>query len=348
MRALVKSGPGPGHLELRDDWPVPSARAGWVVIDVAFCGICGTDLHIWHDEFKSWPPVVLGHEYVGRIVEVGPEVEGWAVGDRVVCEQHNLACGHCYSCRRGAVHLCPEKRSPGIGVDGAFADRVALPAWQLHRVPDQVPDDVAVVTEPLAVCVTGIDRSKFRPGEVCLVVGAGPIGILSALVLRALGAGVLLAGRAATSDGRLELARSVGIETVTTEREEVWARLAGLSGGRGADLVMEASGSEGGLALAVFSSRRQGRVVCLGISGRESLAFPADDALRRSLDIRFSMSSEYSAWDRALTLLATGAVDPRPLVRKYPLEEWRTAFDDLAARAVVKAVLTPNAQKSHA
>jgi threonine dehydrogenase-like Zn-dependent dehydrogenase len=111
--------------------------------------------------------------------------------------------------------------------------------------------------------------------------------------------------------------------------------------------VIEASGSEGGLALAVFSTRRQGRVVCLGISGRQSLAFPADDALRRSLDVRFSMSSEYSAWDRALTLLASGAVDPRPLVRKYPLEEWRTAFDDLAARTVVKAALTPNTQKSH-
>jgi L-iditol 2-dehydrogenase len=148
MRALVKSEPGPGHVELRQDWPVPSARAGWVVVEVVACGICGTDLHIWHDEFKTWPPVVMGHEYVGRIVEVGPDVKGWKVDDRVVCEQHAMACGHCYSCRRGAVHLCPEKRSQGIGIDGAFADKVALRAWLLHRVPDAVPDEVAVITEP--------------------------------------------------------------------------------------------------------------------------------------------------------------------------------------------------------
>jgi L-iditol 2-dehydrogenase len=114
-----------------------------------------------------------------------------------------------------------------------------------------------------------------------------------------------------------------------------------VSGRRGADLVMEATGSEDGLALAVGSARRQARVVCLGIGGRDRIAFPADEALRRSLDIRFSSSSEYSAWDRALDLLARGEIDPRPLVRFYPLEDWRAAFDDLAARAVVKAVLTP-------
>jgi L-iditol 2-dehydrogenase len=343
MRALVKSEPGPGHLELRDDWPAPSSRPGWVVIEVAACGICGTDLHIWHDEFKSWPPVVLGHEYVGRIVEVGPDVVGWAIGDRVVCEQHALACGHCYSCRRGAVHLCPEKRSQGIGIDGAFADRVALPAWLLHRVPGEVPYEVAVITEPLAICVTGIDRAELRPGEIALVIGVGPIGLLSSLVLRASGGKVLLAGRTSTSAARMELARSLGIDTVSTEREELRARLGAVSDGRGADLVVEASGSETGLALAIGSTRRQGRIVCLGIGGRDSVAFPADEAMRRSLDIRFSMSSEYSAWDRALTLLATGALDPRPLVRLYPLEQWQAAFDDLAAEAVVKAALTPTA-----
>jgi L-iditol 2-dehydrogenase len=346
MRALVKSEPGPGHVELRQDWPVPSARAGWVVVEVVACGICGTDLHIWHDEFKTWPPVVMGHEYVGRIVEVGPDVKGWKVDDRVVCEQHAMACGHCYSCRRGAVHLCPEKRSQGIGIDGAFADRVALPAWLLHRVPDGVPDEVAVVTEPLAICVTGADRAQLRPGEVALVVGAGPIGLLSALVLRAAGAVVLMAGRLSTSEARMEIARSLGIPTVSTEPEEVQARLGALSEGRGADLVVEASGSEGGLDLAVRSLRRQGRIVCLGIGGRETVAFPADEAMRRSLDIRFSFSSEYSAWDRALALLATGAVDPRRVVRIYPLEEWRAAFDDLAVRAVVKAALSPADHKT--
>jgi len=313
-----------------------------VVAEVAACGICGTDLHIWHDEFKSWPPVVLGHEYVGRIVEVGEGAEGWAAGDRVVCEQHAGACGRCYSCRRGAIHICPEKRPPGIGIDGGFAERVALPARLLHRVPDGVPYEAAVMTEPLAVCVTGVARADVQAGETALVLGVGPIGLLSALALRACGARVLLAGRLPTSAARLELASSLGIATVSTEPEAVAARLGAMSDGRGADLVIEATGSEDGMALAVRSARRMGRVVCLGIGGRSTISFPADEAGRRALDIRFSMSSEYAAWDRALALMATGAVDPRPLVRFYPLEDWRSAFDDLVARTVVKAALAPN------
>lgn len=339
MRALVKADCGPGHLSLREDWPEPASRPGWVVVDVAACGICGTDLHIWHDAHKYWPPVVLGHEYTGRIARVGPGAGDWRPGDRVVCEQHSLACGTCDSCRRGAIHLCQAKRSPGWGIDGAFADQVALPASLLHRVPDSVPDEAAVVTEPLAICVTGVDRAGIQPGEVALVIGPGAVGLLTAMILRAAGLRVLLAGRT-SSAARLELAGRLGIETVPADDAAV-RRAAGLSGRGGADAVFEASGSEAGLALAVAACRTQGRIVCLGLSGTERVAFPADEAMRRALDIRFSMSSEYSAWDRALALLETGAVDPRPLVRGYPLAEWERAFTDLADRSVVKAVLLP-------
>jgi L-iditol 2-dehydrogenase len=340
MRALVKAAAGPGHVELRTDWPRPAARPGWVVIDVAYCGICGTDLHIVRDEHKNWPPVVLGHEYVGRVSEVGPDVDGWVVGDRVVCEQHALACGRCYSCRRGAIHLCPHKRSPGWGVDGAFAEKVALPAWLLHRVPDAVADECAVVTEPLAICVTGVDRAEVRPGEVAVVIGPGSVGLLTALVLRAAGLRVLLAGRP-SSQARLTVARSLGLETVTGDAAAVLAQVEAITDGRGADAAFEATGSEAGLALAVRCVRRQGRLVCLGLTGQEHVAFPADEAMRRALDLRFSMSSEYSSWDRALSLLASGAIDPRPLVRAYPLEDWRVAFSDVKSRTVVKAVLQP-------
>jgi len=340
VRALVKTERGPGHVELLHDWPAPTPAAGWVVVDVAECGICGTDLHILHDEHKNWPPVVLGHEYVGRVAALGAEVEEWAVGDRVVCEQHTLACGRCYSCRRGAVHLCPAKRSPGWGINGAFAEQVALPAVLLHRVDERVADEAAVVTEPLAICLTGVDRGEVRAGEVALVIGPGPVGVLSSLVLRASGARVVLAGRP-SSAARLELARSLGVTTVLAEPAAVRAELGEMSAGRGADVVFEASGSEDGLALAVDAARRQGRIVCLGLAESDDISFPAGEAMRRALDVRFSMSSEYSAWDRALALLAMGAVDPRPLVKVYPLEKWRQAFDDLAAREVVKAVLRP-------
>jgi len=340
MRALVKSERGSGHLKLHDDWPAPVAASGWIVADVAACGICGTDLHIWHDEHDYWPPVVLGHEYVARVAELGSGVEGWSVGDRVVCEQHSLACGHCDSCRRGAIHLCPDKRPPGLGIDGGFAEKLALPASLLHAVPDNVPDGAAVVTEPLAICVTAVDRGQVLPGEIALVIGPGAVGLLTAMVLLGCGLRVFLAGRS-TSETRLALARSLRIETVAADPASVAERL----GSRGADVVFEASGSEEGLALAVGASRRQGRIVVLGIVGRDRVGFRVGEAMRRALDLRFSMSSERSSWDRALALLAQGTVDPRPLVRTYPLEEWRRAFDDLATRSVVKAVLTPLAKR---
>ncbi|RSM54911.1 alcohol dehydrogenase [Actinoplanes sp. ATCC 53533] len=340
MRALVKTAKGRGHVTLATDWPAPSPEPGWVVIDVIACGICGTDLHIVDDEHKNWPPVVLGHEYVGRIVELGPDVSGWAVGDRVVCEQHTLACGRCDACRRGAIHLCAHKRSPGWGINGAFADQVALPANLLHRVPDGVADLAAVLTEPSAICLTGLDRLGLRAGERVAVIGPGPIGIVSALLARRAGAAeVLVLGRSSSAD-RLDLARELGFPTVTTDREDVLAVVAAVTGGVGVDAVVESSGAAEALTTAIRISRSLGRVVCLGIGGHGPGLVALDEAVSRSLTVHFSLSSEYSTWDRALRLMAAG-YDPEPLTRSYPLEDWADAFADVAARRVVKAVIMP-------
>ena len=167
-----------------------------MVLDVGYAGICGTDLHIVEDEFPSWPPVTLGHEFMGTVRELGEGVEGWSVGDRVVCEPHSLACTRCHLCRRGLAHLCPHKRSPGWGIDGGFAERVAVPAHLLHAVPDGVDDVAAGLVEPLAIVVTAFERTPVPPGGTVMVTGPGPIGILAALTATASGAGrVVLVGR---------------------------------------------------------------------------------------------------------------------------------------------------------
>jgi L-iditol 2-dehydrogenase len=340
MRAIVKAERGPGHVALHDDWPEPTLRPDWVVGRVLAVGICGTDIHILNDRFRTFPPVVMGHEYVVEIIALGEGVDEWAVGDRVVCEQHVSACGHCDVCRRGMIHLCREKRPPGGGIDGAFADRVALPAKLLHRVPRTVSDEQAAVTEPMAICLTALDRGQVRPGELALVVGPGAVGLITSLALRAAGLDVVLVGRQ-SSAARLDLAQSLGIEVCLDDPVEVSARLEARSPRQGADVAFEASGSEQGLDLAIGATRRAGRVVCLGIADTERMAVRINEAFYRSLDLRFSNSSEYSTWDRALALLASGALDPTPLITRYPLEGWQQAFDDLAARRVVKAMLKP-------
>ncbi len=337
MKALVKSAKGPGHVQLKSDHPKPQVKPNWVLIEVAACGICGTDIHILEDNHKNWPPVVLGHEYTGRIVEVGIDCGEWAVGDRVVCEQHTLACMTCDACRRGAIHLCPIKRSPGWGIDGAFAEFVLLPANLLHKVPDGVTYKMATVTEPTAICVTGLDRVSLQIGERVLVVGPGPIGLISAMLAQAAGASeVLLAGRP-SSHARLKLAEALGIKTYLLED----FMTASTDLADRFDLTIDSTGAGDALSLCATSARRLGRILELGLANTPAVNFAINAATTKSLTIYTSLSSEYSSWDRALAFMASGKFNPAVLTSIYSLDDWESAFKDVENRKVIKAVITP-------
>jgi L-iditol 2-dehydrogenase len=337
MKALVKTAKGPGHVELKSDWPKPVARPSWVVVEVVASGICGTDVHILEDTHKNWPPVVLGHEYTGRIVEVGSDCGEWKVGDRIVCEQHTLACMNCDACRRGAIHLCPSKRSPGWGIDGAFAEFVLLPAHLLHKVPDGVSFRTATVTEPTAICITGIDRAGIAVGEKVVVVGPGPIGLISAMLVKAAGASdVVLVGRASSAK-RLEIAQSLGIRTYTLSDNE--SAIAAL--GETFDLAIDSTGAGESLTLCARVTRRLGRILELGLANQSEVPFNINAATTKSITIFTSLSSEYSSWDRALAFMAAKKYDPAVLTSIYSLDQWEQAFDDVESRKVVKGVITP-------
>jgi L-iditol 2-dehydrogenase len=339
MKALVKTRRGPGGLELLEV-PEPQARPGWVVIAVTAAGICGTDVHILHDQHPYWPPVTLGHEFTGRIHAIGDGVEGWAEGDRVVCEPHAGACRNCHLCRRGYIQLCPEKRSPGWGIDGGLADYVAVPAHLLHRVPDGVDDRAAAVCEPTAIAVTATERVGIEPGDRVAVIGPGPIGILSAMVVRGLQASPVIIGRA-SSAGRLAFAESLGFETWRVDEVDLTEAALGASDGRGLDVVIDTSGAASAIAAGVRMLRRRGRLCALGVSGQPDIPFPYDEALFRAIDLVCSFSSSYTSWDRALALIEAGTVDPAPLTTRFALTSWEQAFDAVERREVVKAQLTP-------
>jgi L-iditol 2-dehydrogenase len=312
-----------------------------VSLDVTFAGICGTDIHILHDQHAYWPPVTLGHEFVGRIGTVGANVEGWQPGERVVCEPHQGSCGTCHLCRDGNHHLCASKRSPGWGIDGAMANRVAVPASLLHRVPDNVSDRAAAVCEPAAICLTAIARVGVRPGDAVLVTGPGPIGLITALACKAVGARhVTVVGRP-TSRRRLELAQSLGLETWDASEVQVEEAALAVTAGRGFDVAFDAAGSSEGLSSTIHALRKRGRLCALGVSGQDALTVPWDAALVRALDIVFSYSSAYSSWDAALSLMSTGALDPAPLTEVFSLEEWESAFAGVERREVVKALIDP-------
>lgn len=340
MKAVVKTQKAPGHIELLDV-PEPAVRPGWVVLDVIGAGICGTDVHILHDEHPYWPPVTLGHEFAGRIAEVGPDVEGWGVGDRVVCEPHQGSCGVCHLCRRGFHQLCAQKRSPGWGIDGALAARVAVPAHLLHRVPDEVSDRAAVVCEPTAICVSAYERAGVAAGDTVAVFGPGPIGLICAMVARALGAGRAVVIGRSSSARRLEVAAGAGIEVWNSDERDVVQAALEATGGRGVDLVMETSGGGGAIDAGIRMLRRRGRFCALGVSGRKTLEVPWDQAMFRALDVTFSYSSSYTSWDGALALMRSDALALEALTTSFALADWQKAFDAVEARTVVKAVLEP-------
>lgn len=338
MKALMKTQRGPGFVELRDVEP-PKPGPGEVLIEVKACGVCGTDIHVLHDEFPYWPPVILGHEFSGQVVEAGAGVTAYKVGDRVVGEPHTQACGRCYLCRTGNIQICAAKRSPGWGIDGAFTRYLKMPELLLHRIPENVSYETAAVVEPAANTVHDvIERAKVEAGDFAVVVGPGPIGLLAAMTARAGGARrVAVIGAPQDEAVRLKKARELGFETFVES-----GAVLEMTGGIGADLVIECSGSAGGIASAIDLVRKKGRVCAIGLTGKPSIPFPWDRAAFKVCDLIFNLSTSYTSWDRTINLVAAGALAiDRVISHKLPLSEWRHGFDEIEAQRALKVLLIP-------
>ena len=173
MLALIKRAKGEGQMGL-DERPIPVCGEDEVLIRVAYSGICGTDIHILHDQFAYYPPVILGHEFSGEIVQIGQRVTGFSVGDRVVGEPHNRACGKCHLCRNGHIQNCADKRSIGWGIDGAFTDYLVMPEKLLHKIPDTLSLPEAAMAEPCAIVAHQLlERARVTPGDTVVVMGMG-------------------------------------------------------------------------------------------------------------------------------------------------------------------------------
>jgi L-iditol 2-dehydrogenase len=345
MRALMKTQKGVGFLELCEV-PEPTLGPAEVLIEVKACGICGTDVHVLNDQFPYWPPVILGHEFSGQIIKVGSEVGLFKVGDRVVGEPHTKACGHCYLCRTGNIQICPMKRSPGWGINGAFAKYLAMPQHLLHRIPDTMSYETAAVVEPAANTVHDIvERAGVQAGDFVVVLGPGPIGLLAALTARAAGARhIVVVGTQSSEDLRLAKARALGFETViNVDKANPVDTVFDLTGGMGADLVVECTGAPAAIASTVDLIRKKGRICVIGLTGKESIPFPWDKAAFKVCDVIFNLSTSYTSWDRTIHLIASGRL-PAGLVISHtlPLGEWERAFELIERRQALKILLIPD------
>jgi len=343
MKALVKTQKGKGFLELRDV-PEPTVKAGEVKIEIAACGICGTDVHVKHDQFPYWPPVILGHEFTGTIVEVGPECRSAKKGERVVAEPHNRACGVCYLCRTGNSQICAEKRSPGWGVDGGMARYICYPEKLLHRIPEGMTFDQAAMVEPTANVVTDvIERAKITAGDFAVVIGPGPIGLLAAMAARAAGAReVVVVGTPADVDLRLKTAKDLGFTTINLAEKNPVEIVMAMTGGIGADLVIECSGSPRAIPGTIDLVRKMGKICVMGLTGNRNVEVPWDKFSFKVVDVIFNLSTSYTSWDRTIALIHKGLIPAEKLItHKLPLAQWEEAFAAVENLQGLKALLIP-------
>jgi L-iditol 2-dehydrogenase len=344
MKAVVKYGKGKGLVEVRDV-PEPKPKDDEVLIEVKAVSVCGSDLHIFHDSHPYWPPVVLGHEFAGVIVETGKAVTDWKIGDRIVSETRTGACGACYTCRSGFPQLCEHKRAYGIGINGAYAKYVAGPAALLHRLPEEIPFEVGALIEPVAICVTAIlERCRLQAGDAVVVTGPGPIGLISLAICKAAGtrlAGIV--GRDADAGVRFDKALELGADfVVSTDKADPVRKVLEATDGVGADLLIETSGSAKAIQQAFDMVRRLGGICAIGVSGKPEVPIPYDRGIFKALRYDFCFSSSWTAWERAIGMIASGSLQAEKLItHRLPLEDWEEAFQLLQDLKAAKVILVP-------
>jgi L-iditol 2-dehydrogenase len=339
MKALLKVAPQPGALELQDV-PRPTPRSDEVVINVAGASICGSDLHIahWH-AMAQWTktPVILGHEFAGIVSETGSAVRSFRPGDAVAVESV-IWCGVCPQCRAGKTNVCLERRLFGIHQPGGIAEAVAAPERLLHRLPQGLAPAHAALAEPTTVALHAVLLQPPQAGDVVLITGPGPIGLLVGLIARAGGARVLMAGTPADAATRLPAAQRLGLEPLDPKLSipDGVARFTD----QPVDLVVECSGSGAAIDAALHIVKRGGGVTLVGMPS-SGVELDLAQALRAEISLRPSYFGNWHDFERGLALLASDTIPAGELIAPYTLDEALRAFDDADAQRVLKPLVQP-------
>ena len=333
------------HLEIAD-LPNPTPGPGEILVRVAACGICGSDVHGYDGSSgRRIPPIVMGHEAAGRVAKVGPQVTGWAEGDRVTFDS-TISCGTCRYCARGEINLCDQRRVLGVSCSdyscaGAFAEYVIVPQRIVYHLPDSLSFSEAAMLEAVAVAVHAVGLSRISSGNQALVLGAGMIGLLTLQALRA--AGCSTAYVADVDASRLKLAKEVGAtETLHATGDDLVSQVLRLTNNAGVDVAVEAVGIDATVRAAVNSVRKGGTVTLVGNITPE-VTLPLQKAVTRQVRLQGSCASA-GEYPRAIELLTSGAIKVKPLITAIaPLDDGPQWFERLYSREpnLMKVVLTP-------
>jgi L-iditol 2-dehydrogenase len=336
------------HLEITDT-PIPVPARDEILVRVAACGICGSDVHGYDGSTgRRIPPLVMGHEAAGTIAEIGDGVEGFLKGDRVTFDS-TVYCGECGNCRCGEVNLCDRRQVLGVSCgdyrrNGAFAEFVVVPARIVHRLPHNLSFYEAALLEAVAVALHAVALAPIQPGSTALVVGAGTIGLLVQQALAVAGCKpVFVADVDAT---RLKLSASLGATTILGSGPDLVNELLRLTNGTGVDIAIEAVGINQTVTTAINATRKGGSVVLVGNVSPE-VTLPLQTVVTRQIRLQGSCASA-GEYPQAIELMSSGQINVKPLISAVaPLAEGPQWFDRLYAREpnLMKVVLQPDSGK---
>jgi L-iditol 2-dehydrogenase len=328
------------------DFPAPQPAPGEVLVRVAACGICGSDVHGYDGSSgRRIPPIVMGHEAAGTVVAVGPGVQGYAVGDRVTFDS-TVYCGACAWCQRGDVNLCDNRQVIGVSCGdyrrhGAFAEYVAIPQRILYPLPENLSFAEAAMLEATSVALHAVRVSQAPKGATALVVGAGMIGLLTLQAAKALGCARVFVADVDAS--RLSMAREAGADEIfECSGGELLAEVLKRTEGRGVDLAYEAVGRNETVSAAIDCTQKGGTVTLIG-NIQPEVTLPLQKVVTRQLRLQGSCASA-GEYPQAIELIANGEIVVSPLITAIaPLEEGPRWFERLHAREpnLMKVILTP-------
>ncbi len=338
MKALVKKHKEPGLW--MEDVPMPEITENDVLIKIRKTAICGTDVHIY--EWNEWAqntipvPMHVGHEFVGEVVKVGAAVQGVSVGMRVSGEGH-IVCGHCRNCRAGKRHLCINTKGVGVTRPGCFAEYLSIPATNVFPIPDGISDDEAAILDPLGNAVhTALSFDLI--GEDVLVTGAGPIGIMGAVVAQHVGARHVVITD--LNDYRLDLARKLGVETVVdVKKTRLKDVMASLKMKEGFDIGLEMSGSPIAFNEMLANTKMGGKIALLGILPPDTKV-PWGQVIFKGLLLKCIYGREmYETWYKMCAMLQSGLNIKPVITHHFPVAQFKEGFETMCAGRSGKVIL---------
>ncbi|MGI6114109.1 MAG: zinc-dependent alcohol dehydrogenase [Mahellales bacterium] len=339
MKALIKTKSGVGNVGIKEI-PEPKCPDNELKVEIKYAGLCGTDLHVYNDTFRNYPPVILGHELSGIIVEKGKQVRGFEVGDRVALLGSNrIICKTCEFCRKGYYMFCPDRRGMGHGTNGGFTKFVCVREDMAFKIPDSMTLEEAAILEAFASSVQAVEEvACLNSGDCVLISGPGPIGLMCMILTLKRGLKTYITGVSQDKE-RLEVVRKLGGVPIDVQKEDLGKRIMEDTKGRGVDVVFECSGVPSAITTALDLVRPMGSFIQLGL-GATSVNLNMERIVHKRITIMGSVGHSMNTWDIMMRMIRNTGIDLKPIIsHRMPLSQWQEAFELMKNKKALKIVM---------